>query len=223
MNAAEPTIDDAKTEVGVAAGSFGAWLTAFRASLKGDGGTDVPCGSCVGCCVSSYHIPIRTSDRNAVAKIPPGVLFRVSGQPEGHAMMGFRADGSCPMLTEGRCGIYHDRPQTCRDYDCRIFAAAGIDAGGEDKHVINARVRDWRFSYTTEEERRMHDAVRAAASFIRLKKTSFPNERVPTAPTGIAVLAVKCYALFLDEDRLAMHDTEIALAIIHASGQFDAE
>lgn len=29
------------------------------------------------------------------------------------------SEGVCPWLTDGRCGIYHHRPQTCRDYGTR--------------------------------------------------------------------------------------------------------
>jgi uncharacterized protein len=126
------------------------------------------------------------------------------------------------MLTANRCTIYVDRPQTCRDYDCRIFAAAGIDAGGSDKHVINRRVRAWCFTYSTEEERLTHDAVRRAARFIQERKESFPGGRAPTAPTGIAVLAVKAYGVFLDPRLREKSDTQIAMAIVEASGAFDA-
>ncbi len=59
--------------------------------------------------------------------------------------MGFDAHGRCPMLQNGRCAIYPHRPQTCRDYDCRIFAATGIDAGGKEKAAVNARAARWRF------------------------------------------------------------------------------
>jgi len=143
--------------------------------------------------------------------------------PEGDRIMGYREDGTCPMLDTGRrCTIYEHRPQTCRDYDCRIFAAAGIDAGGSDKHVINRRVRAWRFTYASEDERLTHEAVRTAASFVQERRSSFPGGRAPTAPTGIPVLAVKAYPVFLDPGVHEKSDEEIAMAIIKASGAFDA-
>jgi Fe-S-cluster containining protein len=206
----------------VAAGAFGEWLAQARASLLGDGGADVPCGDCVGCCVSSYFIPIRPTDKQAAAAIPAHLLVKAPGQPPGHAMMGYLADGLCPMLNAGKCSIYAQRPQTCRDYDCRIFAAAGIDAGGADKVVINRRVREWQFSYATEADQVAHDAVKLAATFIREKVASFPGGRAPTASTGIAVLAIKVYALFLDKEAHTKNEMEMALAIIDASGKFDA-
>ncbi|MFA6001077.1 MAG: hypothetical protein WC828_03075 [Thermoleophilia bacterium] len=42
-------------------------------------------------------------------------------------------DGCCPMLIDGGCSIYEHRPLTCRIYDSRVFAAAGIVAGGDDR------------------------------------------------------------------------------------------
>jgi uncharacterized protein len=204
------------------AGEFGAWLLQTMAVLRGTAGADVPCGSCVGCCVSSYFIPVRAQDTAARARIAPELLVHAPGQPPDHHMLGYRADGHCPMLEQGRCTIYDDRPQTCRDYDCRIFTAAGIEAGGADKHVINTRVRAWRFRYRDEGERRAHDALRAAAAFIRDHGASFPGGRGPTAPTGIAVLALKAHAIFLDPDTAARPAAETARAIIEASRVFDA-
>lgn len=204
----------------VPAGPFLEWLAKMRASLRSDAGTDVPCGTCVGCCVSSYHIPIRPQDARAREAIPPEFLVVVPGQPAGHAMMTYLENGLCPMMSTGGCRIYDRRPQTCRDYDCRIFAAAGIDAG-PGKTVINKRVHEWRFEYPTLADRQAHDAVLAAARFIRTRRERFPGARAPTAPTGIAVLAIKVYALFLDSDISTKADEQIALDIIRASGEFD--
>ncbi len=136
----------------VAAGPFGAWLARMRDSLRGDGGTDVPCGDSCRCCVLVVlHSDPTEADALARLRIPPAMLVRAAGQPPGSAMMKYKDDGLCPMLNDCKCTIYDVRPQTCRDYDCRIFAAAGFDAaGGPDKHVINRRVRAWRFSYPTE-------------------------------------------------------------------------
>jgi uncharacterized protein len=206
----------------VAAGPFIEWLRQAHDALRGDGGSDVPCGDCVGCCVSSYFIPIRPQDQAAFAAIPPEVLVTAPGQPSGHKMMGYRADGTCPMLNAGKCSVYQHRPQTCRDYDCRIFAAAGIDAGGADKSIINDRVRAWRFTYPSDEDRRVHEAVQAAATFIREHRADFPGGRAPTAPTGVAVLALKVYGLFLDPDLRMKSNATIAMSIIKASGAFDA-
>jgi len=134
-----------------------------------------------------------------------------------------RADGVCQMLNAGKCTIYADRPQTCLDYDCRIFTAAGLEAGGADKSVINRRVRQWRFSYPSDADRRAHDAVLAASHFIQHKRTSFPANRAPTASTGIAVLAIKAYVVFFEAGFEGRSDAEIAAAIVDASRAFDTE
>lgn len=123
------------------------------------------------------------------------------------------------MLAAGKCTVYDVRPQTCLDYDCRIFAAAGIEAG-EGKTVINRRVRGWRFSYASDADKRAHEAVRSAAVFIRERSSSFAG-RVPTAPMGIAVLAIKAYAIFLDPDVASKNDRDLAKAIGAASRAFD--
>jgi Fe-S-cluster containining protein len=197
----------------------------MRAALRGHGGTAVPCGDCVGCCVSSYHIPIRPEDREALGRIPAGLLVRAPGMAPGHRLLRYHENGLCPMLDDRRCTIYSVRPQTCRDYDCRIFAAAGIDAGGPDKDVINRRVRAWRFIYATEADRAAHEAVLAASAFIQAKHDCFPGGRAPTAPTGIAVLAIKSYAVFLETGSRAgaqaRGDFETATTIIDASRRFD--
>lgn len=209
------------SELPVAAGEFGRWLSEARATLQGAQGADVPCGECVGCCVSSYYIPIRRQDAGALARIPLESLVRTPGATGGSAIMGYRRDGTCHMLSSNKCSIYANRPQTCRDYDCRIFAAAGIEAGGADKSVINQRVHEWRFTYAGDSERRDHDAVRQAATFIRDNRDSFLPAVVPTTPTGIAVLALKAYMVFLDPQVRTKQRTRVALDILAAARAFD--
>jgi hypothetical protein len=132
------------------------------------------------------------------------------------------ANGRCPMLTSTRCSIYADRPLTCRDYDCRIFAAAGISAGNDERSVINRRVRQWRFRYSSSLERATHAAVRDAARFIMHKSQAFPG-RPPTIPTGIAVLAIKVHRVFLNPGLTSLSDDHLAREIIAESRRFDAD
>jgi uncharacterized protein len=204
-------------DTSVAAGPFGSWLEQMRAVLRGEADADVPCGDCVGCCVSSYPVPVRPEDRSALAAIP---VQHLANTLHGQTMMVARADGTCPMLDGGKCSIYTHRPQTCRDYDCRIFAAAGISAGGEDRSVINRRVDEWQFSYTSPAERAAHEAVQCAARFIKEHPSSFPS-RVPTVPTGIAVLAIKVYEVFMDSQIGSKQNEELARLILEASRAFD--
>jgi Fe-S-cluster containining protein len=201
----------------VAAGPFGDWLRRMRRSLQGNEGMDVPCGDCVGCCVSGYSVQLRPEDDRAREQIPAELLLSPPGFPAGHLTVQPKPDGFCPMLHAGRCTIYHVRPQTCLDYDCRIFAAAGIDAG---KPIIDKRVREWRFSYPSERDRLEHEAVRAAATFIREHRGSF-NVRIPTAPMGIAVFAIKAYAVFLDAGMKTKSPRDVARAVLDAVRMFD--
>ena len=201
----------------VAAGPFGDWLRRMRRSLQGNEGMDVPCGDCVGCCVSGYSVQLRPEDQRARTQIPAELLVSPPGFPAGHLTVQPKPDGLCPMLHAGRCSIYHVRPQTCLDYDCRIFAAAGIDAG---KPIIDKRVHEWRFSYPSETDRLEHEAVRAAAAFVLDHHDSF-SVRVPTAPMGIAVFAIKGYAVFLDPATQARALRDIARAVVDAIRMFD--
>jgi Fe-S-cluster containining protein len=198
------------------AGSFSEWLRNMRGALAGDGGMDVACGDCVGCCTSSYYIKVRAKETRSLAAIDPRHLDPVP-TAAGDRIMGFDSNGHCHLFANGGCSIYADRPDTCRTYDCRVFAAAGMPAGGEDKSVINERVARWRFEYPSETDRQEQGAVRAAANYLRQHPVRFPNGRVPSRPSDIAVLAVKTYRVFLDPPA---EDSEIARAIVEANREF---
>ncbi len=221
---------------GLPAGDFSAWLRAMRESLDGKADSDVPCGDCCACCASSHFVHVGPDEDDALAHIPPALLFPAPGLPAGHAVMGYDQRGRCPMLAEdGRCGIYDHRPRTCRVYDCRVFAAAGIAADGAE---ITRRARRWTFAYPGRRDREEHDAVRAAARFVRERAGCFPGG-APRDPARIAVLAVEASDVFLDlageaadaagaagMTARAPRDTGdgrlIASAIIAASRRFEA-
>jgi len=210
------------------AGDFSSWLRQTRTALRDDSGADVACGECTGCCSSSYFIQIGPEETKTLARIRKDLLVPAPGQATGHLLMGYDEHGLCPMLVSGKCSIYQQRPQTCRNYDCRVFTAAGIDAGGDDKATINRRVRLWAFSYPTQRDRKEHDAVRAAARFLQEHASSFPEGRVPHNPTELAILAIKVYDVFLRKRRSvnaagsALSNADIAKAIVDQSKEFDA-
>lgn len=224
--------NDTASQEPLSAGAFSAWLRQARKALSRGLGTEVDCGDCVACCSSSYFIHVKPEEAKALEAAAQGSLVSAPGMPKGHKVLAYDKQGLCPMLKPSGCAIYAQRPQTCRSYDCRIFAAAGILAGGHDKAGINARVNRWRFTYPTELDWEEHTAVRATAAFIRDKPGSFPGGRVPGDPGQLAVLALKAYAVFLKAGAAASEgegvdpndssDLEIANAIVRASRAFDA-
>lgn len=206
------------------AGSFGVWLRAVREALRSNRGMDVPCGDCVGCCTSGYSILLRPHDV-ALDVVPVRFQSSVPGLYYPHMQMKPDDNGHCPMFSAhgcgGTCSIYTQRPQTCLDYDCRIFTAAGIEAG--DRPVINQRVRAWRFIYESHAEREAETAIRAAASFVTTHAALFPAGWAPNNPSGLAVLAVKVYELFLPPGPQTMDPKALATAIVTSSRAFDSQ
>lgn len=193
----------------------------MRAVLRGQAAADVPCDGCVGCCVSSYPIPLRPDDRAALALAPDRHLQLpvVTGQL---ARMTPRADGRCPMLEADRCTIYADRPRTCRDYDCRIYAAAGLEPDGQ-RPVIRQRVHEWRFDYAGAGERAQAEAVRRAGQFIRGHAALFPVAARAHSATAAAVLAVQVWELFAEGGPAGrgMPPEELAARVMQAARAFD--
>ncbi len=157
---------------------------------------DVPCGECTACCRSSYFIHIAPDETAALRRIPAALRFPAPGRPKGHVLLGFDEDGRCPMLVDDRCSIYEDRPRTCRSFDCRVFAAAGLDPAEDGKPRIADRVRRWRFDVPTDADAGELAAVRAAAAFLRAHPESFPDG-APGRASDLAAAALAVHRLFL--------------------------
>jgi Fe-S-cluster containining protein len=81
-------------------------------------------------------------------------------------VMGYDEHGACPMLVNGACSIYEHRPRACRTYDCRVFAAAGVDVTDDGKPGVATRVRRWRFTFATPRDAEERDAMRRAARYL---------------------------------------------------------
>jgi Fe-S-cluster containining protein len=211
---------------GVPAGSFSIWLSGAEASLRsGKDGADVPCGACRGCCRSSMFIHIGPEETRTIRRIPRALLFPAPGLPKGHVLMGYDDQGCCPMLVEGECSIYEDRPQTCRDYDCRVFAATGVSVNCESQAEIANRVKAWAFTYEREESREEHRMVKAAAAFLERNRDLFPPGSLPGYPVQLAALAVRICRLFSDqatrmqEAGSAVSDAAMVKAILAARSE----
>jgi hypothetical protein len=200
------------------AGEFGAWLKLMRSALRRETDADVPCGDCCACCSTSHFVHIGPDETATLAVIPEEVLFEAPGFPGGHALLPFDARGRCPLLDEaGRCTIYDHRPLTCRTYDCRVFAAADLDA---DRDEITAQARRWRFACPTSEDWLQSRAVATAARWIPQHSAAFPGGRVPDDPAQLAVLAVRVADLFLPGGPATVlaGDAAVAAAIVREAG-----
>lgn len=221
--------EDVTTRQDLPAGRFSAWLRRTRRAQTEGGSADVPCGECIGCCTSSYFIHIGPDESHALGRIPKELLFPAPGLPEGTVLMGYDEEGRCPMLADGRCSIYEQRPRTCCSYDCRVFAAAGIEAGEDDKSLINQRLRRWRFSYPAESDREEHLAVRAAATFVREHADRLPDEVRPGTPSQLALLAIKVFDVFLghadasDSFAQTLTDLDVVEAVLERVKQSSSE
>ncbi len=175
------------------AGDFATWLTQMQGALRGEHGSEVPCGSCTACCTASQFVHIAPDETETLARIPPALLFAAPRLPPGHVVLGYDERGHCPMLVDNRCSIYEHRPRACRTYDCRVFPASGLRPEGEGKAALDRHVQRWRFSYATESSRVRHVAVRAAAEFL----IEHPELERTSNTTALAVRAVEMHDRFL--------------------------
>jgi len=207
------------------AGAFSCWLRRTRAALMEAGDADVPCGECSACCTTSHFVHVRPDETRTLARIPRELQFPAPGMSKGNVVLGYDEQGRCPVLADdGRCSIYEDRPLTCRTYDCRVFAAAGIAA---DREPITRQAQRWQFSHPTQDDRDEHAAVRAAARFVRERADCFPAAAAPHDPVQVALLAIKVYDVFLvprgaPGTGRAASGEDVARAIVEANERFEA-
>jgi uncharacterized protein len=179
------------------AGDFAPWVRSMQAAIRDEGASDVPCGGCTACCRSAQFVHVAPDEADARAHIPAELLFPAPGLPHGHHVLGYDERGHCPMLVDDRCSIYEHRPRACRTYDCRVFAAAGV---GLQTGVVAERARRWRFGLATEEDRRRHAAVRAAAASL----AALPDGERPPGDTALAVRAVERHDDFLRDPQVSV-------------------
>jgi Fe-S-cluster containining protein len=168
------------------AGRVGPWLAQLGAALRGEADADVPCDGCTACCRASQFVPIG----------PDELLFPVPGR-SGHVLLGYDDHGHCPMLVEDGCSVYAHRPRACRTYDCRAYAAAGVEPDPDTQADVARRVRRWRFAVEEDEDEVGLAAVRAAAAWVREHRAALPVAVAPSTPSHHAALAVELHAAFL--------------------------
>jgi hypothetical protein len=119
------------------AGEFRQWVEAARQAIAEGGDADVPCQGCTACCRSFQFVEVGPDETDTLAHIDPALLFPAPGRP-GFKVLGYDERGHCPMLVDDRCSIYEHRPRACRTYDCRVFAAAGLEPDEPGKHALAA-------------------------------------------------------------------------------------
>jgi hypothetical protein len=193
---AEPYLD---------AGSFSAWLAAMTTALVGEGDADVPCGDCTACCRSAQFVPVGSDEADTIAHVPRALLFPAPRRP-GHFVLGYDERGHCPMLVDDRCSIYEHRPRACRMYDCRVFPASGVEVDAAAQPDLARRVSRWRFTYDGPGDHLRHDAVRAAAAFLRHHADALPEGAVPGNAPQLAALAVELHEQFVAADGVVEPD-----------------
>jgi Fe-S-cluster containining protein len=161
----EPAGYDDSAEADLDAGDFATWIGAIRAAIQMGRDVEVPCHGCTACCTSGQFVDIGPEETDTLAHIPPALLAPAPRRPAGHMVLGYDERGHCPMLVDGSCSIYEHRPRACRTYDCRVFAATGIEVEA-GQPAIGRRVRRWRFDYPTPADRDQQQAARAAGAFL---------------------------------------------------------
>jgi Fe-S-cluster containining protein len=213
--------DDSPALAHLDAGGFSAWLQTAQTSLQpGAVSINVPCGDCRGCCRSSMFVHIQPQEKPTLRRIPRALRFPAPGLPKGHVLMGYNDCGACPMLLNSECSIYEDRPQTCRVYDCRIFAATGIAVDRGTQPEIATRVSQWEFTYESEQSRAQQQTLQQAAQFLETNRDLFPPGFLPNFPVQLAALSIQIYSLFAaltapaDSGAAPIADAEIAQAIV---------
>jgi hypothetical protein len=178
----------------LAAGPFAIWVQTMQRALRGEVEADVPCNGCTACCRSSQFVHIDPDETDTLAHIPVELRFPAPGLPRGHVVLGYDERGHCPMLRHDGCSIYEHRPRACRTYDCRVFAATGVEPDAGKPDIVD-RVRRWRFTYPGADDEARQRAVLAARAFLDAHPElarSHPNVR--------ATLALELHELFLHGD-----------------------
>ncbi len=192
------------------AGEFSIWLDEFTQTMRGIGSGTVPCGDCVACCTSSKFIHIRPTDTDSLNVIPREIMFPAPGLPKGHYLLGYNENGCCPMFQEGKCSIYESRPETCKQYDCRVFAATG-GLTNQESPDINKQISTWEFGYSTKASEEAQKAVIAAMRFLTENAMKFPEGYMPKSESQLAAMAIRVHAEFIGYSNESANRNVLAL------------
>ncbi len=159
----------------LAAPPFAAWLEGMREALAGRRESDVPCGDCTACCRASQFVHLDADETAALARIPRELQFPAPGLPTGHMLLGYDEHGACPMLTATGCSIYDHRPRACRTYDCRIFAATGVEVDDPRQADVARQARRWVFAFPDPADEAARAALRQRVDVVRATGAGKPR------------------------------------------------
>jgi hypothetical protein len=167
---------------------FGEWLETFRSALRRRSDAAVPCAGCTACCRSSQFVLVEADKVATLARIPAAFRFAAPRRPRGDVVMGYDAQGHCPMLIDDRCSIYDARPRACRTFDCRVLTATRTD--DPDHPLIAARAGEWGFTMCGPPDARTREQVSLIAAFLGAHRSDLPEGTVPSAAAARAALAI---------------------------------
>jgi uncharacterized protein len=196
-------------DVPLDAGPAGAWLAATDAVATGAADADVACDDCTACCRSGWFVHVAPDEPEALRRIPPALQFPAPGRPAGHVVVPHDEHGRCPMLTDDGCSIYDHRPRTCRAFDCRVYAAAGLRPDGRQEVDVARRADRWRFDTSAPGDADQMTAVRRASSFLQAHAGHVP--RLPTRPSDVASAAVRVRHLFAGDGEPSATEVSVTL------------
>lgn len=195
---------------------FTEWLTAREELFSSPFARSVPGGACTACCRSSMFVHIGAHEARTLRRIPSELLFPAPGLSNGNFVLGYDDKGHCPMLIEDHCSIYEDRPETCRNYDCRVFTATEL-APDRPQTEIAKQVELWRFDHSGPHGKATHALISETAAFLRRNRDMFPRGVLPEYPAQLAALTLRLYKVFEDvrqSDGAAVTDSHVVRQLV---------
>lgn len=97
----------------------------------------VPCGTCNACC---RHAHLQADLTETEAREFPDAVW-CDGL--GRWRLPKDSTGACAYLADGKCSIYHRRPASCREYDCRTYLVGANGVACNQREFAADCVRRW--------------------------------------------------------------------------------
>lgn len=112
---------------------------------------DVPCNGCTACCRDTA-ITVTDEEAERLGVEHTKIVM-------GRRVLAHQSDGACVFLEDDHCRIHAERPRTCRVFDCRRMALAGVTPGPMP-HIAE-RVRQWQIVIENPSDRALVTQARA--------------------------------------------------------------